>query len=403
MKLLEDLASTNKANKKRLLRAANDLEKMVFLYALNPYYTYGVSSSFDTSIFDTEEPTPELFKLLDSLRTREISGNEAKRAVSRFAEDNGELIFLILSRRLSCGTAVNTFNQVHKGYIPTFKIQLAKEVPLSEVKFPVLAQTKFDGVRIITVIRDKVVKLYTRGGNVLPMPKLSALLSERGNMMLDGELMLRPTATVRQTRSTLAGMVNSAIHGGEIDELQITYKMFDVLLLDEWDNKNCPRTEHQRAVNRLSFLYGKKPVEEISVIVGLTLDNKEDVIKLYNEVIEEGGEGLVLKDPEAKYEFKRSTNWIKMVPTKKAYLTCIDTVDGKNNFTGMIGSLVCEGVIEGNNTYVNVGSGLTERDRKRPTNCYLARTIEVKYNETTKNAKGTWSLLFPRFVKVISG
>jgi len=65
--------------------------------------------------------------------------------------------------------------------------------------------------------------------------------------------------------------------------------------------------------------------------------------KEYNkEAIEKGFEGIMLKDPEAKYVCKRDTAWLKQKPFIEVSLTVMSTEEGTGRNQGKMGALVCE-------------------------------------------------------------
>ena len=67
----------------------------------------------------------------------------------------------------------------------------------------------------------------------------------------------------------------------------------------------------------------------------------------------------------------------------------------------MIGKLKCQGIVEGKEVTVNVGSGLADLQRGLPETEFLFRTIEVKYNAVIIDSRtGEYSLFLPRFIMV---
>lgn len=401
MKVLGELKRSVSSRKETILENLTELEKRVFFYALNIYYLYGIKYTEKIPSPDLGEPTGELFSLLDDLRNGVIIGTAARSRVERYAKERGSLIKLVLSGRLDCGVAAKTFNKVHKGYIPTFSVQLAAEAPLCALdEFPYVLNIKYDGVRIIAIVRDGVTTFYTRNGRVVPIPKLAGVLAPLGNTVLDGELIFRPTARHVRNRPVLSGMVNRAIHGGVLEELHTTYKIFDALTLTEWDTKSCP-TQLRHRLPRLAAISRSLPdIAQCSVVDYTLVDSLDSVVAAYASTTKAGGEGVIIKALYAPYQFKRSRNWVKMKAVKTADLVCIGVLEGKNKYVGMIGSLVCVGQTEGFTVSVNVGSGLTDPQRRAESQVYIGATIEVRYNEVISGHGPTKSLFLPRFVCV---
>ena len=125
--------------------------------------------------------------------------------------------------------------------------------------------------------------------------------------------------------------------------------------------------------------------------------------KEYNkEMVEKGFEGIMIKDPNAKYECKRSTSWLKQKPFIEVSLTVKEVEQGTGRNEGRLGALVCEGLDDGRFIMVNVGSGFTDAARDEFWNSreeLLNQIVEVRADAVTQNQDGTYSLRFPRFLK----
>jgi DNA ligase-1 len=71
--------------------------------------------------------------------------------------------------------------------------------------------------------------------------------------------------------------------------------------------------------------------------------------KDYNKkMVAEGFEGIMIKDPEAKYECKRSVSWLKQNPFIEVSLTVREVEEGTGRNIGRLGAFVCEGVDDNN-------------------------------------------------------
>jgi DNA ligase-1 len=131
------------------------------------------------------------------------------------------------------------------------------------------------------------------------------------------------------------------------------------------------------------------------------LDTEEGQVR-YKEInakaIAGGYEGIMLKDPLAGYECKRSVAWLKLKPFIEVSLTVIATEEGTGKNVGKMGALVCEGVDDGKDIRVNVGSGFTDQQRDDFWSCKAdGHVVEVRADAVTQNQDGTYSLRFPRF------
>jgi DNA ligase-1 len=119
-------------------------------------------------------------------------------------------------------------------------------------------------------------------------------------------------------------------------------------------------------------------------------------------MVSEGFEGFMNKDPEAKYEWKRSASWLKQKPFIEVSLSITAVEEGTGRNVGKLGALVCEGEDDGKLIKVNVGSGFSDSDRDsfyQSRDTLLNQVVEVRADAVTQNQDGTYSLRFPRFLR----
>ena len=122
--------------------------------------------------------------------------------------------------------------------------------------------------------------------------------------------------------------------------------------------------------------------------------------EINKDAIERGFEGIMIKDPDAVYECKRSTSWLKQKPFIEVSLTVLETEEGTGRNEGKMGALVCEGTEDGKLIKVNVGSGFSDLDRDEFWSCKVdGQVVEVRADAITQNQDGTYSLRFPRFLR----
>jgi len=400
MKVLDHLAATSsRIDKERILRDLSIADKEVFRYTYNPYYMFHVTN-FDVDMSNLGYITPIGYDILDKLRNRVLTGNAARDAVEQYAYLHGDLIKLICKKDLKCGVSATTLNKVFPGLVPQFKVQLAKEVALDEVKYPCYAQIKYDGVRLIAIKKYNDTTFFTRNGKEVNLPSLSKAItkSPMSEGILDGEITLE--SGKMEDRTKVSGMINSAIHGGKIDEDKLSYNVFDTMSIGDWQNAKCLNTYEQR-LPQVDYNVSIIDDYRISIAINRLVNSEAEVNELYKTVIDNDYEGLILKPCDHLYTFKRSKDWVKIKEIKTADLECVMLVSGIGKYTSMIGSLCCKGIVEGKQVTVHVGSGLSDNQRDMADEHYLNKTIEVRYNTLIQDSvTQTWSLFLPRFVQV---
>ena len=147
----------------------------------------------------------------------------------------------------------------------------------------------------------------------------------------------------------------------------------------------------------------EKPKQLIEVNLDEFMGDLE--YKDYNKaMVAAGYEGIMIKDPEAKYECKRSVGWLKQKPFIEVSLTVTNVEEGTGRNLGKLGALVCEGVDDGRRIVVNVGSGLSDAQRDEfwaAKESLLGQVVEVRADAATKNqdSEDIYSLRFPRFLR----
>jgi len=112
----------------------------------------------------------------------------------------------------------------------------------------------------------------------------------------------------------------------------------------------------------------------------------------------------MIKDPDAVYECKRSTSWLKQKPFIEVSLTVTGVEEGTGKNEGRLGALICEGEDDGKSIIVNVGSGFTDDQRSDYWNdkeTMVGQIVEIRADAATRSQDSelTYSLRFPRFLR----
>lgn len=383
-----------------LLSTSNNLYKNVFRYTYNPhkmYYQRFIDIDWDT----IQEPCEHMFHILDMLASRQVTGAAARELVINHSYTYGDLIKLICNKDLDIGISATTLNKTFgKGFIPTFKVQLAEEVDIKKIQLPKLMQLKYNGTRVIARKENGVVTFKTRNGLSFQydeLAKVILLYTEDDNFILDGELTFGDSQG--ENHAKVSGIVNSALKGTPIkDGLNLVFHVFDFMSIEHFDKCECPIVYSDRFIRLFNRLNSNS---KIKIANTSTVHNLEDLQKHFDFVIANRYEGLILKDANHLYSFKRSKDWIKLKSIKDCTLQVINFIPGTGKYEGMIGALQCEGFAEGSHVIVNVGSGLSDSDRAEHPSRYIGKFIDVQYNTVINNSKdNTLSLFLPRFITI---
>ena len=123
----------------------------------------------------------------------------------------------------------------------------------------------------------------------------------------------------------------------------------------------------------------------IRIIEQLTCKDKEHLKNFLKEIEDKGGEGVVLRNPDAPYIGKRTDEALKVKSFEDSECEVLGYKRGKGKFENQTGSIKCK-LEDGKIFYI--GSGLSEAQRVNPPE--IGSIVTYKYQGITKNG-------FPRF------
>ena len=396
--------------------AGNDELFQGFRLAFDAMITFGLKQIPEKTDADGAGLSWDNFSLIiTGFVNRSLTGNLARDTVANMmksatkAEWNG-WYRRILIKDMRAGFSENTVNKVvEKKWpqyaIPVFSCQLAHDSANHESKVTgkKLIEVKLDGVRVITVVYpDGRVDQYSRNGKELinfphvkdQLAKISHTFAEP--MVLDGEIMSGSFQDLmKQIHRKSSAKANDAV-----------LNLFDVITLVDFEKGASAVAQTQRSEwLKAWFAAHEAQLPNATVVAQELVDlDTTDGQTRYKEInamaIAGGYEGIMLKDPAAGYECKRSVAWLKLKPFIEVSLTVTATEEGTGKNVGKLGALVCEGEDDGKLIKVNVGSGLSDSDRDsfyQSRDALLGQIVEVRADAITQNQDGTYSLRFPRF------
>jgi len=385
--------------------------------ALSPYSTFGVKKVPKHSGPDGQGLPWEVFKkLADLLESRSLTGHDARDAIElALSASTGvqwnDWYRRILIKDLRCGVSEKTVNKVLKGtkvgLVPVFECMLAHDGANHEKKIAgvKLLEPKLDGVRCITIVNyeSRSITQYTRNGKVLENfgHITDFLLKNIDNFgksyVLDGEII----------SESFQSLMKQVHRKDNIDSFDAQLMLFDILPLSEFQKGRSMLTQRRRSSLLKMFNPTFDLCKNIKIIDQTEVDLNTYVgelqFKEFNKsAIDQGYEGIMIKNPDAIYECKRSVSWLKIKPVLTVDLTIVAVEEGTGKNKGKLGALICEGTDQGKFIRVNVGSGLTDEQRDEIWNdreVVINQVIEVKADCITQSqdAENTYSLRFPRF------
>jgi DNA ligase-1 len=385
--------------------------------ALDSMVTYGLKQ-IEPKTGDGRGIKPETFwRIADELAQRRLTGNQALITVNNMRlqarEDEWNQWYRrILIKDLRCGVSEKTINTVVKKInehyeIPVFTCQLAHDSANHDEKVTGvrMVETKLDGIRVITVVSPNgQVDMYSRNGKELAnFPHIKKQLARHAIFfaeptVLDGEIM----------SSSFQDLMKQVHRKEDVTADDAVLNLFDILTLREFSAGKGQYKQIDRSVTLKAWHNQfKDHMPNIRVldhtVVDLNSDAGEAEFKRINAMAIAGGyEGIMIKDPLAVYECKRSVSWLKLKPFIEVSLTVVGVEEGTGKNAGRLGALIVEGEDDGKTIRTNVGSGLTDSQRDmiwEHRDAVIGQVVEVRADAATKNqdSEDVWSLRFPRF------
>ncbi len=349
---------------------------------------------------------------------RDVTGNTARDMVASMMQSATKAQWnnwyrRILIKDLRCGVSEKTINKVvEKEWpeyaVPVFSCQLAHDSANHEgkVKGKKYIEVKLDGVRVLTIVRtDGRVEQFSRNGKELVnfehiTKQISAVVKKdppKYDLVLDGEVM----------SSSFQDLMKQVHRKSDVEANDAVLHLFDMCPLDKFQEGRWDKDQETRSL--YVYEWHKKHKADLPNVrvVGhelVDLDTSEGSkrFKEINQIAIDGGyEGIMIKDPKAPYECKRTHSWLKLKPFIEVSLNVVAVEEGTGKNVGKLGALVCEGVDDNRSIRVNCGSGFTDSDRDTFWNdraALIGQVVEVRADAITQNQDGSYSLRFPRFL-----
>ena len=385
--------------------------------ALDPLVTFGVKM-----VPEKEKEKSKSFlwtdfkELANKLIQRELTGHAARDAILTAMEKatkeewNG-FYRRILIKDLRCGVSEKTINKIAKKFpkyaIPIFSCPLAHDSANHEKKMIGKKQIeiKLDGVRVLTIIRQNKVEMFSRNGKQFHnfghiISEIENVLKENPStydLVLDGEVMSANFQDLmkqvhrkdgKQTKDAVLHLFDLCplknFQKGRWETNQIARS----LLVKEWVGKHSILLKHIRSLEW----------ENVDLD---TIEGQKRFIELNKSAVEGGYEGVMIKDPDAMYECKRTHSWLKAKPFIEVTLKVVSVEEGTGRNKGRLGAILVEGEDDGYEYSLSCGSGFSDIQREEyweKRNHLVGQLVEIRADAKTKSKDAmTFSLRFPRF------
>ena len=233
-----------------------------------------------------------------------------------------------------------------------------------------LVSEKYDGVRAYW---NGSALLTRRGNRIAAPPWFTAPLP--ADTPLDGELWMgrsrfdEVSAAIRRRQPRDVGW------------RQVRYMLFDLPALDA--------SFRQRA-QRLQQLVEDIAAVHVQAVEQRSIANRDQLAAWLEQVIEAGGEGLMLHRADSRYRAGRSADLVKLKPYADAEATVLEHLPGKGRLKGMMGSLLVQ---TADGRRFRLGSGFSDEQRRNPP--AIGASVTYRYRGLTSGGLPR----FPTFVR----
>ena len=223
-------------------------------------------------------------------------------------------------------------NQLDKGYVVDMpkagdvvtnslgflKPMLAQ--PIEKVKkwsFPVFAQRKFDGHRMLATVQDNRVVLYSRQGKEQDVAHIrEALEKAYDNGIWDGKTL---DGEIYQHGETLQ-RISSLVKKPKPESLGLTYWLYDIMEEAQ---------DYSQRLAQLEVITSQLDFEKIQLTDTMAVDDDDALNAIHSQFLSEGYEGTIVRHGNNGYEGKRSMSLMKKKDFQDAEFEIVDVNKGK--------------------------------------------------------------------------
>ena len=362
--------------------------------AFDPWKNWGVAKynkpqPLPTNTNHEDVELANFMALLESLNRRELTGNKAREAVetamSGFDELGQKWCERLLWRNLRCGVSAQTINKIWPGSIVPFAVSLAESLTtqgvngdfkiIDPITYPVRVEAKLDGLRLIAVKDRGEVSLFTRSGTPIEtLPRIVQAIKDlkEDDIVLDGEVM-------GEDWNESASVVMSS--KSKKDDATMRYHVFDMVDLTAWQTQ-VSKTHYRARLLDLQMTIGDTEGTPFRYVKSTMAQDETELREFYNECLEEGYEGVMLKRLDTTYQWKRTDSILKMKPvaTEEGVVVGWHKANEKTKRAGLFGGFL---VLTPNGVITKVGGGYTddikERIQVEGPDTYIGRIVEAEH------------------------
>ena len=288
------------------------------------------------------------------------------------------------------------------------EVQLAKEFrELPEELWEddkYIAEQKINGARLVMHVsetgnrftgrnKSRVTGLYAEKTDNLPdlrdlvAPSLAGTILD-GEVVAKGAMETRAGKKAKQLGST-TGMLN--VDSSKVSRGWADYVVFDILKYKGRDVRSLPWSERRqlleqtvKQLHQLKEFHGQAEYIKLAKIVS------QGKKHFYEEIVKEGGEGIMLKHVDHSYKAGSRESWIKVKRFTTHDVVISGTIPGKGRNIGKVGAFRISAYVDGvlrEVGRVNIGTDEFRDEVSANPDLFMGKIIEVRAQEWTRDKK----------------
>ena len=353
----------------------------------------------------TEQDWYKFKTILDNLSEIKSANDLVVASVKDFIEsfdqeEHSKFFKMVLFKDLRLNMNTKKFQKVWPDFLVEPQVQLAKAIEDRQVFTNPRYSRKFDGKR--TWFTDFIPMSRTnKACSTKPIQHIIDQLKNSGidlnNYILDGELLYFENGREDFQKGISLCQRDERLPGCE----NLCYVIFDMVDKDHFYQKEpwIPFKEEYTKILDMFQSDGYTPCYSLiptvcpNVFIARQDENNDKLMPL---CIQNGWEGTMCRNADSPYEYKRTTNLLKIKEMHDMELQLMDMEEGTGKHEGRLGAFW----VDYNGYRVQVGSGFTDEQREEYWNNkdkYIGQFVKVQYFEETINQQGEKSLRFPVF------
>ncbi len=216
---------------------------------------------------------------------------------------------------------------IEGGIVPMLAQSFAKHG--HKIKYPCMVQRKYDGIRLIAIVKDGDVTLWSRSRK--PIYSLPHIEREIKKLNLPDGTILDGEAYNQEFKDNFEHIVH-LVRQDEADEncTDVEYHVYDLVSKGEF---------RYRYTALEAYL---KKTEYLKLVPTYLVESEDQVMDFFDKFKNEGYEGAMLRNSDSLYVNKRSYDLQKVKEFDDAEFEITGIDEGRGKLAGHVGAFVCQ-------------------------------------------------------------